>query len=284
MECIKLVDSNITTYDISKINEQYFRPSKLLALNVRNFDYKFFDEYWNKAYNDITLPASLLNSPQNTLINYFSILREAENISKGGCGSIGDGKAPYPISYNFLSPEYQKKLSYNEYLTYFNDIGHINLIKLNDVSTGNVLRYFFEIETIEPSTNGNTSFAYYYGFIYLIKQNGKYLISDIDIRAEDFLCAAYHGWAHNAEAYVRITYGDWCNLIKEIHPTEQKGYVKNIYITGNDGKEYKFEFFQLTNGTDIQIGQFILGNTGKWIPINIDVYKCLKRVKYHYTR
>lgn len=263
-------------YDIFKINERYFRPSKYPALNIRNFDYTFYDKYSNPDYTKIFLPDYLFLSPNDTILNYFSILREAENISKGGCGSIGDGRAPYPISYNFYTKEYQRKVTYTEYLKMFNDTGHINLVKLNDISTSiTPLKYFFEIETIEPSTNGNTSFAYYYGFIYLSKEGINYKISNINIRGEDFLCAAYHGWAHDAESYVNITYGDWCKLIKTMHPIEQKGYIKNIYFLSTDGKEYKIEFFELTNGTDVQVGQFIKDSSGNWTPIVLDVNKCI---------
>ncbi len=273
-------------YDIFKRNEQYFRPSKLPALNIRNFNYNFFDKYWDKDYNQIVLPDYLFISPKDTIINYFSVLREASNISKGGCGTIGEAMGPYPISYNFFTSEFKNNVDYKTYLNSFKDIGHINLIKVNNLTNKNtpkgIYRYFFEVETIEPSTNGNTSFAYYYGFIYLKNENGKYKISDIDVRGEDFLCAAYHGWAHNAELYVDSTYGGWCNLVKKRHPTQQIGYIKNIYVTGNDGHEYKFQFFQLTNGTDIEVNQFVKGKNNQWIPIEIDVKKCIERWRRFY--
>lgn len=274
-------NSNNSNSSVSKRNEQYFRPSPFPALNIRNFDYDFFDKYLNENLNKIVLPHCLFISPKNTIINYFSILREAANISKGGCGSIGNALAPYPISYNFFTSEYQKNISFKDYMKFFKDTGHINLIKLNNLTNENTptgtYKYFFEIEVIEPSTNGNTSFAYYYGFIYLKNENGKYKISNIDFRGQDFLCAAYHGWAHNAELYVDSTYGDWCNLVKERHPTEQVSYIKNIYITGTDGHEYKFKFFQLTNGTDIEVGQFVKDKNNEWKPIKIDVSKCIIR-------
>lgn len=262
------------------INEQYFRPSSLPALNNRNLDFEALNKYSNEDYTKIILPDWLFVSPEDTIINYFSILREAENISTGGCGTIGTAKSAYPIAYNFLTSKYQSNLDYKSYFNSFKDIGHINLIKLNNVTDTSMpkgtYKYFFEIETIEPSVNGNTSFAYYYGYIYLQNENGKYKISDIDLRGEDFLCAAYHGWRHNAESYVDIVYGDWCHLIKKRYPTDQKGYIKNIYVTGTDGHEYLFQFFQLTNGTDVEVHQFIKDNN-QWKPIKIDPEKCLKR-------
>ncbi|WP_411682096.1 hypothetical protein [Clostridium thailandense] len=270
------------------LNEKYFRPSPLPALNNKDFNPDFWQKYSDKNYNEITLPDWLFNSPKDTIINYFSILREAENISTGGCGTIGLAKGPYPIAYNFLTSKYQSTIDFKAYLGLFKDIGHINLIKLENVTNENTpkgtYKYFIELETIEPSVNGNTSFAYYYGFVYLEKENGKYKISDIDLRGQDFLCAAYHGWRHNAELYVDTVYGGWCGLIKKRYPTEQKGYVKNIYASGTDGREYKFEFFQLTNGTDVEIQQFVKNASNQWEPITIDVEKCLKRWRcpYHF--
>lgn len=266
--------------DISNLNEKYFRPSPYQSLNSRNFDYTFFDKYANADYSKISLPSSLLSSPYDTIINYFSILRESSSISSGGCGSIGLAKSAYPFAYNFFTDEYKGKVSFDKYVSSFKDIGHINLVKLYDVnptkSPNEPYKYFFEIETIEPSVNGNTSFAYYYGFIYIENKNGSYKISDIDIRGEDFLCAPYHGWAHDAESYVNITYGDWCHLIKKIHEIKQDKYVKDIEVDGTDGREYSFRFLTLTNGTDIEIGQFVKEN-GTLKPIKIDVYKCINR-------
>ncbi|KZL90616.1 hypothetical protein [Clostridium magnum] len=265
-------------------NELYFRPSPLSALNNRNFDYEFFDKYSNEDYNKIVLPDWLFKSPEDTIINYFSILREAANISQGGCGTIGFAQMSYPIAYNFLTSVYQNRLDYNSYLNSFKDIGHINLIKLNNITDENAPKgtyeYFIEIEAIEPSFNGNTSFAYYYGFIDIKNENGKYKISKIDLRGEDFLCAAYHGWKHNAELYVDTVYGDWCKLLKKRYPTEQNGYIKNIYVVGKDGHDYKFQFFQLTNGTDIEIHQFTKDVNNKWTPIKIDVNKCIERWRF----
>lgn len=253
------------------------------SLNNKNFDFEFFDKYSNESYNKIILPNWLFNSPEDTLINYFSILREADNISKGGCGSIGYAKMPYPISYNFFTSEYKNKINYSSYFNLFKDIGHINLIKLNNVTYGDIsngtYRYFIELETIEPSVNGNTSFSYYYGYVYIQNERGNYKISNIDLGNEDFLCAAYHGWNHNAELYVDGVYGNWCKLIKRRYPTEQNGYIKNIYVAGNDAQDYRFEFFQLTNGTDTEIQQFIKDKKNEWKPIKIDVNKCIQRCK-----
>lgn len=61
------------------------------------------DDY-GKNPSDIKLNKELLKTPKDTIINYFSILREAANPmdnTQTGCGSLGDTKGPYPLAYNF---------------------------------------------------------------------------------------------------------------------------------------------------------------------------------------
>lgn len=41
-----------------------------------------------------------------------------------------------------------------------------------------------------------------------------------------------------------------------------------------------FQFFQLTNGTDMQINQFIKNSNGQWVPTIIDVNKCVTRFNH----
>ncbi len=82
------------------------------------------------------MPDILFKTPEYSIINYFSILREAANPEKGkfaGCGTLGQAKLPYPVAYDFLSADYQKKLSYEQYLKTFENILHINLLKLIEV-------------------------------------------------------------------------------------------------------------------------------------------------------
>ncbi|CAG9614590.1 hypothetical protein BACCIP111899_03823 [Bacillus rhizoplanae] len=261
--------------------EKYFRPSCFAVLNNR-FHYQFFDSFFNKKYNQIVLSPLLMNSPENTIINYFSVLREAENLTKdksGGCGTVGMSKIPYPIAYNFFTNTYQEKISYNRYFRSFKGIGHINLIKLaslhKDKNYPNAKRYFIEIETIEGSAKGVTYFAYYYGYIYMEKEKNSYKIANMELYGEDFLCAAYHLWQHNAEAVVDAEYGNWCKLVKERLPTKQEGYTKQIDVIGTDGYKYRFVFFQLTNHTDILTAQYKKNTKGKWEFIEIDPEKCL---------
>lgn len=262
--------------------EKYFRPSGRPVLNDR-FTARFIDNYFGKKVSEIKIPGYLLTTPEDTIINYFSILREAANTQDGkgaGCGSIGDGRAPYPIAYNFLTKSYQDKLSYKKYLETFKNILHISLVKYREVPVAenpdNIIRYFVEIETIQGSENYIANFAYYYGFIDLIDENGQYKISNIEFHEENYLCAPYHGWSYDAEASVQIKYGGWCNLIKEMYPTIQKDYIKNVAFQGTDGNDYLIVFYQLTNDNDIEIAQYIKNPDGSWKLIKLDPEKCLK--------
>ncbi|MBW9153003.1 hypothetical protein [Clostridium estertheticum] len=265
-----------------KDTDKYFRPSKLHSINDRFNDYRIFDKLYNKKPYEITLPSSLFKTPEDIIINYFSVLREAANPVEGkgaGCGTLGNAQIPYPVAYNFLSSKYRDKLNYTEYLKSFENILHINLIKLKKVPELNEnldeMKYFAEIETIKGTEDNISNFAYYYAFIEISKESNLYKISDVQLFGEDFLCAPYHGWRHNAEFVVDIKYGNWCKLVKERYPTKQEGYVKNIYFKGTDGNDYKFTFFQLTNDTDIEIAEYKKDEKGNWNLIKIDPGKCL---------
>lgn len=264
--------------------DKYFRPSKLPSINDRFNDFRFFDKFYDKKPSEITLPSSLLKTPEDTIINYFSVLRQAASPIEGkgaGCGTLGNAQIPYPVAYNFLSAQYKDKLNYDEYLKSFENILHINLIKLKKVpelnKNLNTMKYFVEIETMKGTEDNISNFAYYYAFIEISKEGNMYKISDTQFYGEDFLCAPYHGWSHNAEFVVDIEYGDWCKLVKERYPTKQEGYVKNIYFKGTDGNDYKFIFFQLTNDTDIEIAQYKKDIKGNWNLIKIDPEKCLEK-------
>lgn len=262
--------------------EKYFRPSDLPVLNDR-FTWNFFNDYNDKKVSEITLPDYLLSSPEETILNYFSVLREAANRQEGkmaGCGSIGFEAAPYPVAYNFLSRSYQEKLPYEKFLNSFENILHTNLIKYREVpvydNPSGIVRYFFEIETIEGSEKDATYFAYYYGFADMTNEAGLYKISNLDLHGENYLCAPMHGWSYDAKGLVEIPYGGWCNLVKKIYPEIENGYVKHIYFEGTDGYDYMIEFFHLTNDNDIEIAQYRKNSAGDWELIKLDPNDCLK--------
>lgn len=263
--------------------EKYFRPSKLSILNNSIEANNLINNYFNNSNKNINIPKNYLKSPEDTIVNYFSILREAANPVKGkytGCGSLGMGKIPYKIAYEFFLEQYKEKNSFNNYEDSFKNILHINLLKFKEVpidsDNENIIRYFYEIETIEGSENGVGNFSYYYGYLLLSKVNDEYKILDINITPEVYLCAPYHGWQYNAEYSVSIRYGDWCNLIKSVESIEVNDYVKEIYFKGNDDKEYKIQFYILTNDYDIEVAQFVKNNNGQWKNIKINPENCLK--------
>ena len=224
-----------------------------------------------------------MNRPGDTVLNYFGILREAANPEEGkyiGCGTIGYAMIPYPFAYNFLSPEYKKRLSYEQFVDMFKNILHINLIKYKEVpvydNKEHIVRYFVEIEAIEGTDKQMGVFAYYYGFVDLIEENGEYKINNLKFYGENYLCAPYHGWSYDAEAVVQIEYSGWCSLVEETFQAVQKDYVKYICFIGTDGYYYCIVFFQLTNDNDIIIAQFRMDANGEWKLIQINPEDCIK--------
>ncbi|MDR4889880.1 hypothetical protein RGU12_20505 [Fredinandcohnia sp. QZ13] len=252
-------------------HQKYFRPSCLEALNVRFNDWKFYDPYYEKTYVQIQLPRELTKTPEDTLINYFSILREAATLGIRSCGSIGNGDLPFPIAYNFLSKQYQEKLSYEKYVESFAGIGHTSLLKLCRVPAGErEIKFFYEIETIELREDLMVEyFGYSYGFIQLEHEKDGFRISEVSKVREDFLCAPYHGWSHDGESVVDIKFGEWCKMIQHKYPIMKNGYTKNICFHGRDGADYCIVFFTLTNGTDVEIAQFRKVENGLWEQVHI---------------
>ena len=265
--------------------EQFFRPSCRSILNRRLFGYQFLTRIMNKTYDEINLPPSLLDTPENMLLNYFSILREAENLTSqliGGCGTVGEARLPFPIAYNFFTKAYQQKMPYSSYLSSFEGIGHTNLIKLYKLPNPNnvqPIQFFIELETINGTATGVSGFQYHYGTISVVQEEGLYKIDAITLTGEDFLCAAYHGWRQQGEDVVDIEYGQWCKLIKKRLPTKRDGYVKTIDVIGTDGNDYRFIFIQLTNDTDVLVSQLMKSKQGKWEVTHIDPTKCIENQK-----
>lgn len=256
-------------------NEKYFRPSKFPSVNTMDFNTLILENQ-NDNPTEITLPKNLTDNPYDTIINFFSILREANQgaTMKVGCGTVGLEALPYPIAYAFFSSTLKEQLPYDQYLKLFENIYHINLIKMkylnNSEPSNNSYTFLIEIETIEGEC-----FCYYYGYLEVIYENYSYLINSLSFNKEDFFCAPYHGWQHNAELAVEVMYKNWCNLIVKLYPTQQEEYIKKIMADGADGNQYLFVFFVLTNGTNIEIGQYKKVND-EWLKVTINPYECLK--------
>lgn len=261
---------------MSDLNETYFRPSKLKALNNNYMEYENFKD----AFKNGAVPTENINSPEKAVINYFSVLQQASNLTaekNGGSGAVGFSLEPFPIAYSFLSENNKKSMSYEEFVQSFEGIGHINMIKLMPMITDltDKDKYFLELEILEGSNVGVTTFNYYTGEIDVIKVDGLYYIDALILSPEDFFSAAYHGWAHNAESFVETVYGNWCGLIMKQYPPQQDDYRKKIAVDGVDDKKYMFEFAKLTNGTDLLINSLVKKD-GNWVPAEINIDKIQK--------
>lgn len=271
-------------YNQKNTLERFFRPSNLPVLNDR-IENSLYDMFGSEN-NNLTIPDKFFKTPKDTIINYFSVLREAANPTnqtKTGCGTLGYMRGPYPVAYNFLSKEYKEKYSYNEYVDSFKNKLHINLIKLNEVpkdkKDSEGLKYFVELEVIEGTDENKGVFAYYYGYIYLTEENGTYKINNMVYSPEDYLCAPYHGWHYDAKFILDIKYKDWCSLVDGNIEIKQDGYEKKAYFKDKDKNEYYVLFYQLTNGYDIKIADYKKNKEGKWELIYIDPKKCLENKK-----
>lgn len=277
---LELVDSNEEYYDF----ERFFRPSKMSILNDE--DLNNLKDFYDKNPYNMDLPKKTFRSGKDTVLNYFNILREASNpveYNKTGCGTIGDAKGPYPVAYNFLSGSLKKKISYDDFVRSFENILHINLIKINNVvpneDNPDLLRYFVELEVIEGSTKDKGLFAYYYGYIDLQKEDEGYRIVNMDYSSENYLCAPYHGWAYDAKSFVEIEYGNWCSLIDGDVIVNEDGYEKRVYYKDKEDNEYYVLFYELTNGVDKKIADYKKNQDGEWEVIYINPEKCVKNDK-----
>lgn len=276
-ENLQLVDSINSDYDL----ERFFRPSNMTILNNENVN--SLKEFYDKSPYKMNLPNHTFRSGKDTVVNYFSVLRESSNPigdNDTGCGTIGDEKAPYPVAYNFLSDSLKKKISYEKFLNSFENILHINLIKVNNVPSDekdpDLLKYFVELEVIEGSTLDKGMFSYYYGNIYLRKEGEKYKIVKMNYSPENYLCAPYYGWAYDAKSFVEVEYGNWCSLVKDDVIVNEDGYEKRAYYKDKNDNEYYVLFYELTNGVDKKIADYKKNEDNEWEVIYIYPEKCLE--------
>ena len=276
-EDLQVVDSKEENYDL----ERFFRPSDMAILNDDNLN--ILKEFYAQNPYKMNLPSKPFRSGKDTVVNYFNVLREAANpieSNETGCGSLGDFKEPYPVAYNFLSKSYQKELSYNDFLDSFKNILHINLIKVNNVAADkdnpDLLKYFVELEVIEGSTENKGLFAYYYGYIYLDKEDESYKIVKMNYSSENYLCAPYHGWAYDAQSFVEVEYGNWCSLVDGDVIVNEEGYEKRAYYKDKDDNEYYVLFYELTNGVDKKIADYKKNKDNEWEVIYINPEKCIE--------
>ncbi len=250
-------------------SERFQRPSK--ALPYPN-PYTFQD--FRKDNEKPPLVAKKFEKPEDLILAYYGILREASNMLgySGGCGTIGWSGLPYPYSYELLTKAKQKEMPFNQYVDSFRGIGYTTLLKLIPAyappGTPQSTKYYMvEIEVITGAKVNDgeeyypgSQFAYYYGLIAVEQTPDKgWRIKDVYYIPEDFLCAPMHSWFYLSDAVVQIVYGSNLKLIDKIDRTEQKDDRISIYASGN-GKSYRFDFVRLTNGYDILLHEYILEN------------------------
>ena len=258
----------VTPAQKENLNERYHRPSKKEELE-NPYIYASFSN--NKK---VAIPHA-----RDAVLAYYGILREASNMAgySGGCGSIGDTKAPYPVAYSLLSTEAKKRMSQKQFEDSFAGIGHITLLQVVDlpspVGTPPDTRYFMvEFEALTGRKEDETKFAYnkqislfqyFYGIVTVTKENGEWKIANIQLLPEEFLCAPYHSWFYDSAMVVPIIYQENLKLIDSVTHTTEKDGIIQLYAHGKNN-EYRFDFVRLTNGHDILISENINEN-GKWV-------------------
>lgn len=240
--------------------ERFTRPSCLAMLNTN-----VLRDEWLEENN---IPPRLNDTPERTIINFFSGL---QNLN-------GTDKSKFiAFSYGFLAPSLQRKISTEEMEDRLNGINGVHLIKIirlaKDRNQLFATRFFIELEILEESYNEirGTSFSYLYGFIDVIQEQNVYRISQYEFEGEKFQPRYDYEWNYNGESYVDIHYGCHCNLVENRYPTRKDGYVKNIFVKGIDQKDYLFRFVELTNGVDFEIQSFQKDAAGQWIPTKIQL-------------
>lgn len=268
---------------VTKDFETFFRPSCEPVLNTKDVQEILNTNSNISNYSQVKISNDIFINQENMILYYYSILRDAYNLKDGlgaGCGSLGISKDAYMIAYNFLSNYYMKQLPYNDYYNSFKNILHINLVKLikvqNDLNDTLNDKYLIELETIQGTKDNSGAFVYYYGYIYVSKQDELYKINNVVLYPEIYLCAPYHGWSYSAENVIDIEYGGWCSMVKEKYDTKFNGYIKSIEFKSFDDKTYVIKFITLTNDTDIQIGQYIKDENGNLKETYIDVKSCIE--------
>lgn len=249
--------------------ERFHRPSKDLPY-PNPFSFSDFVQKNGKP----PIITQTFSAPEEVILAYYGILRDASNMSgySGGCGTIGSAALPYPYAYELLTPEKQKEFSLEQFTASFRGIGYTTLLKLLPAyappgTPPEIQYYMVEIEVItgektekENKAHSGSQFAYYYGLVTAKQEeSGGWKIQSIDYLPEDFLCAPWHSWFYLSDAVVQIVYGDNLKLIDRIEKTEQAGSVVSVYASGN-GMKYRFDFVRLTNGYDILLHEFVLEN------------------------
>lgn len=266
--------------DISRFQ----RPSSQPALDNK-YTMAQFDR--DRGVNPLSLDH--FQTPEDVILAYFGILREAANMAgySGGCGTIGWSTLPYSYAYELLSESNQNRMTLSQFEDSFKGIGQLTLLKLYPAYTPpetpeNVRYHMIEAEVITGAPMNDPTgyfsgshFAYFYGIVTTeLDQNRGWKIKALDFFPEDFLCHPMHGWDYDAQSLVPIIYQNWYHLIDHVDKTERNGNTISVYASGI-GKQYRFDFVRITNGEDVLLHEMIVQN-GQWVETNLlkhPVYK-----------
>jgi nanoRNase/pAp phosphatase (c-di-AMP/oligoRNAs hydrolase) len=116
--------------------ERFTRPSCLAMLNTN-----IIREDW---LEDRLIPARLNDTPERTIINFFSCLRELNEKEKSKF---------IAYAYGFLAPSLQRKISLEEIEDRLNGICGVHLIKIirlaKDRNQLFATRFFIELEILK---------------------------------------------------------------------------------------------------------------------------------------
>lgn len=262
----------VLNVEMDRLSERFHRPSKE---HPSPNPYSFQDFY--KENDDLSLITEKFDNPEEVILAFYGILRDASNMLgySGGCGTIGMSRLPYPYAYELLAVETQKEMPLKQFTASFEGIGYITLLKIlpaySPPGTPKSTRYYMvEIEFItgykaknEEDYKKGSLFAYNYGLITVGQTpNNGWQIRDIDYVVEDFLCAPLHGWFYMSDAIAEIVYVENLKLVDKIDKIEQEDNMVYVYAFGN-GISYRFDFVRITNGYDILLHENILVN-GEW--------------------
>lgn len=223
-------------------------------------------------------PAFLQNenfsAPEDVILAYYGILRDAANTLgySGGCGTVGNAGLPYPYAYALLTTEKRQEMPLQQFIDSFSGIGYTSLLKLVPAyapagTPANRQYYMAELEIItgrkaktEEDYGQGSLFAYYYGLVAVEKEaETGWRIREIHYVPEDFLCAPMHGWSYQSDAVVQIVYGENLKLVEKVEKTEQDGDGISVYASGH-ANQYRFAFIRLTNGYDILLHEYVWEN------------------------
>ena len=245
-----------TVLSLPEDSERFQRPSQAAAYpNAYSFD------QFVKTDGSPPEVTDVFSQPEEVILAYYGILREASNMQgyAGGCGTIGDAQAPYPYAYSLLSPAGRKDMGLDAFTQSFQGIGHMTLLQLHPACAAG--QYMVEVEVIagppeEKDKRQGSDIRYYYGLVTAEEVPGAgWRIRQVKYLPEDFLCAPYHGWAYDAQAVAQIVYQEGLQLFERIDKTEEENGLIRLYGSGG-GKEYRLDFTRLANGADVLLCEY----------------------------